>query len=271
MAHFKQPWTYLYQIPQCLRIFIKERPTHLISTGSGRVVFLPLILSIFFRARIIHIETFSHVNRLTKLGRFLAKMQYPILSQWRSAIKPKIVYIGPIIKNETSSEAQKKRNNHVFVTLGTRTEPFPRLIGAVETLIREGVIKEQVIVQAGHTKYPSDLMEIFSYRPPTVIDDLIRNAPYVITQESAGIGTKCLKYNTKLIVMPRDYSYGELPAKSDMNEDLHYRLQEMGLAFVVHNVEELRTAILNLDILKVGFAFDNSLAIAKLKEIVENG
>ena len=270
IAHFKQPWTYLYQLPQCLRIFIKERPTHLLSTGSGRVVFLPFLLSIIFRSKFIHIETFSHVNRLTKLGRLLSKMRYPILSQWRSSDNANVVYIGPIMKKETPSEARQKGKNLVFVTLGTRTEAFPRLIAAVESLIREGVIKEHVVVQAGHTKYESGQMEIFSYRPPTAIDDLIRNASYVITQESAGIGTKCLKYNTRMIVMPRDYSHGELPAKSDMNEDLHYRLQEFGLAFVVADVEELRAAIRNLDKLKVGFIFDNSLAVAKLKELVEN-
>ena len=114
----------------------------------------------------------------------------------------------------------------------------------------------------------SDLMELFSFRPPADINDLIQDASYVITQESAGIGTKCLRCGTRLIVMPRDYSHGELPAKSDMAEDLHYRLQELGLAFVVANVDELRTAIRNVDKLKVGFSFDNTHAIAKLRELV---
>ena len=108
-------------------------------------------------------------------------------------------------------------------------------------------------------------MVMFDYCPVDKIDDLILNAKYVITQESAGIGTKCLKYNTPFIVMPRDYTFNELPAKSDMNEDLHWRLQEMGYTFVVNN--EMKDAIKNLDNLSVGFKFDNSLAILKLKKI----
>ena len=270
MAHFKKPWTYLFQLPQCLRIFIRERPTHLLSTGSGRIVFVPFLLSIIFRAKFIHIETFSHVNRLTKLGRLLSTMRYPILTQWRSSNEAEVVYIGPIIKKETPSETRQQRKDHVFVTLGTRTEPFPRLVAAVETLVKERVIQERVIVQAGHTKYESDLMEVFSFRPPMDINDLIQDALYVITQESAGIGTRCLRNNTRLIVMPRDYFYGELPTKSDMAEDLHYRLQELGLAFVVTNVDELRTAIQNINNLKVGFSFDNAQAIAKLRELIEH-
>ena len=269
LAHFKTPWTYLYQLPQSFRIFAKERPTHVISTGSGRIVFIPFLLSIFFRAKFVHIETFSHVNRLTKMGRLLSKMRYPILTQWPSPNEANGVYIGPIMKKEPPPDIRQKGTSRVFVTLGTRTEPFPRLIAAVETLIRERVIQEPVIVQAGHTKYDSDLMEVFSFRPPAIIDDLIQNATYVITQESAGIGTKCLKHQTRMVVMPRDYFRGELPTKSDMDEDLHYRLQELGLAFVVTDVEELRTAIQNIDDLKVGFNFDNSLAVAKLKEFVE--
>ena len=270
LAHFKEPWTYLSQIPACLRAFVRERPTHLISTGSGRVAFFPFLLSVVSGTKFIHIETFSHVHSLTKLGRFLVRLKHPIYSQWRSAVKPVIGYIGPIMKSASSSETGPKTADHVFVTLGTRTEPFPRLIRAVETLVQEGVITERVIVQAGHTKYESNLMEIFGYRPPAEIDGLVRNASYVITQESAGIGTKCLKYRTKMIVMPRDYSFGELPAKSDMNEDLHFRLRELGFASVVENTDDLKQAILQLDGLNIGFRFDNSLAVAKLRELVED-
>ena len=269
MAHFKKPWTYLSQVPKCIWIFAKERPTHLLSTGSGRLVLVPFLLSTVCRVKVIHIETFSHVHRLTKLGRFLAKMRYPILSQWRSSAEQKVTDIGPIIKGGAPSGPGTKKADHVFVTLGTRTEPFPRIIRAVEALVREGVIKERVTVQAGHTRYRSEILEIFPFCPPRAIDDLIQRASFVITQESAGIGTKCLSFGTKMIVMPRDYSRGELPAKSDMNEDLHLRLQDLGYAFVVHSADELKNAIQNLPSLKVGFLFDNTQAISRLRQLIE--
>ena len=107
--------------------------------------------------------------------------------------------------------------------MGTRDEPFTRLIKGVEDLVKKGIIKEKVVMQVGHTKYSSDHVEIFDFCTPEKIDELILNAKYVITQESAGIGTQCLKHKTRFIVMPRDYQYGELPDKSDMKEDLHYQ------------------------------------------------
>lgn len=270
VGHFKRPWTYLYQLPKLFIIYLKKRPTHVISTGSGRIVLIPFILSLMFKAKFIHIETFSHVNKPTKMGIFLKKLGCPILTQWKNSAKNESAYIGPVFKKEPYEEYSNKNENHIFVSVGTRDEPFVRVIQAVETLLKERFIQDRVIVQAGRTVYRSALLELFDFDSPQKIDQLIKDSRFVITQESAGVVTKCLKYHKRFIVMPRDYRFGELPAKSDMNEDLHLKLEEMGFTFVVHNIEELKTAIRNVDKLKVGFSFDNSLAIAKLDRLVES-
>ena len=44
----------------------------------------------------------------------------------------------------------------IFVTLGTQDKSFSRLLDAIEKQIKNGNIKEKVIVQAGHTDYISD-------------------------------------------------------------------------------------------------------------------
>ena len=270
MAHFKKPWTYLLQFPEVFRIFLKERPTHILSTGSGRIVFVPYLLSVPFRIKFIHVDTFSHVQGFTKMARFLSRTKSPILTQWQSPRKERAIYIGPIFK-KSPAPPRPASGAHVFVTAGRRSEPFPRLFEAVETLIRDGVIQGPVVAQVGGTAFRSALMETFGFRPPQAIDDLILNARYVITQESAGIVTKCLKFGTRFIVMPRDYAHGELPAKSDMNEDLHVRLEELGFTTVVRNAEEMRAAVGNLPRLAVGFAFDNTLAISTLRSLVGDG
>ena len=139
----------------------------------------------------------------------------------------------------------------------------------METLVKEGWIKDRVIVQAGHTKYDSPHLKVFDFCSSDEIDDLILRARYVITQESAGIGTKCLKSNTPLIVMPRDYKFGELPARSDMKEDLHFTLEKLGYARVVHDVPQLREAIQHCQSIRTGFLFDNTLAVSTLKRFLE--
>jgi len=266
-AHYKQPWTYLAQVPGVIRAFWRERPTHLLSTGSGRTALIPFLVAKALRLPFLHVDTFSRVNGFSKFGSFLVGIRHRIFCQWESANK-NTVYIGPIFKANSQPEKPTKVS-HIFVTLGTRTESFSRLLTAVDALVKDGSITDKVIVQAGHTKFSSPNLTVFDFCSSDEIDDLILKARYVITQESAGIGTKCLKSNTRFIVMPRDYAYGELPSQSDMNEDLHLRLEELGYTRVIHDASQLREAITKLDSIRTGFAFDNTLAITTLKRIVE--
>jgi UDP-N-acetylglucosamine transferase subunit ALG13 len=268
-GHFKNPWTYLPHFPIITKVFIKEKPTHIISTGSGRVSLIPYLLSKLFGIKFIFIETYSRVNNLTKFAEFLLKREHTVHTQWENDIDG-VEYIGPIFGVSNTTSNNSIDGDYIFVALGTRREPFTRILDYLESLKHKGVLKEKIIVQAGHTEYDSEHMEIFDYCSVAKIDELIKNAKYVITQESAGIATKCLKFNKKFIEMPRDYEYGELPAKSDMQEDLQYRLEELGYTKVVNNEDELETAIIGIYNLKTGFKFDNSKAISTLKNLVEN-
>lgn len=268
MAHFKRPWTYLSQAAPVLRIFARERPTHVLSTGSGRTALLPFFLSRLLRIKFIYIDTFSRVHGHSKFGTFLLKTRNKIYTQWKDPRNENAVYIGPVFKPQENSN-KCDGPEYVFVTVGTRDEPFTRLIQGVEDLVKKGVIKEKVIVQAGHTKFSSGHVEVFDFCTPERIDELILNAKYVITQESAGIGTQCLKYRTRFVVMPRDYQCGELPTKSDMKEDLHYMLEELGYTKVAGNTAELEKAVVNIDHLKTGFDFNNSMAILNLHKALE--
>ena len=267
-AHYKRPWRYLPHILSITKILIKERPTHILSTGAGRTTFIPFLLAKVLKIEFLHIDTFSRVSGYSKFGSFLLKFGHKIFTQWNKHQNENTIYIGPVFK-KVDHFFQKSGSSHIFVTLGTRPEAFTRLIKAVEDLVKKGTIKEKVIVQAGYTEYTSDYLEIFDFCTPEEIDKLIINAKYVITQESAGIGTKCLTYKTKFIVMPRDYNYGELPAISDMEEDLHLQLEKMGYTKVVNNGSELEKAITEIDNLKVGFTFDNKLAIETLTRMME--
>jgi len=268
MAHYKKPWTYLFQIFPVLKIFGREQPTHVLSTGSGRTAFIPFLLSRILKLKFIHIDTFSRVHGHSKFGTFLLKTRNKIYTQWEDPQNGDAIYIGPIFKQQ-ESYSKNHNSKYIFVTVGTRDEPFTRLLRAVEDLVKKGCIKEKVIIQAGYTKFTSDCVEVFDFCSPEAIDKFILNAKYVITQESAGIGTQCLKHRTKFIVMPRDYQYGELPTKSDMKEDLHLKLEELGYTRVVSNAEELEKAIVNIEKLKVGFNLNNDLAISALQKIME--
>ena len=62
----------------------------------------------------------------------------------------------------------------IFVTLGTQDKSFKRLLKAVEKEKINGNIKEKVVVQAGYTKYKSDVMEIFDTIPKDEFEEYCR-------------------------------------------------------------------------------------------------
>ena len=74
----------------------------------------------------------------------------------------------------------------ILVTLGTNDKTFIRLIKEIERLIETGVIQEQVVVQAGYTKYESKTMEIFDLIPYEKFDDLISSCSLLITLGGVG-------------------------------------------------------------------------------------
>ncbi|RMD93933.1 MAG: hypothetical protein D6813_03160, partial [Calditrichaeota bacterium] len=260
-AHFKRPWQYLLQFWTIFKAIYCEKPSHIISTGSGRTALIPFLIAKIMKIKFIYIETYSRVNNLTRLARFILKVGHPILTQWENKDAEKITCIGPVFRKNNHQAKDEFTTEHIFVTLGTRPEPFRRLLNYLDQLIAEGLIREKVIVQAGHTSYSSANMVIFDFCSPEKIEKLIQKAKYVITQESAGIVNKCLKYGKKFIVVPRDYGQGELPAACDMEEDLQYKMEQMGYTKVAHDLEGLRKAIFHLSELKTGFSFDNTRAI----------
>ncbi|MBQ9011207.1 MAG: exopolysaccharide biosynthesis protein [Bacilli bacterium] len=97
----------------------------------------------------------------------------------------------------------------ILVTLGTQDKSFSRLLDAVQKQINDGVIKEEVIVQAGYTKYKSDNMKIFDYIPIDKFDELISNCDLLITHAGVGSIVTAIKKSKKVIAAARLAKYQE--------------------------------------------------------------
>lgn len=93
----------------------------------------------------------------------------------------------------------------ILVTLGTQKQPFTRLLDNIEN----SKIKDEIIVQAGHTKYTSKKMKIFDFIDYEEMDDLVDRADIIITHGGTGSIVGPLKKNKKIIAVPRLKKYGE--------------------------------------------------------------
>ena len=97
----------------------------------------------------------------------------------------------------------------ILVTLGTQDKEFRRLLEAIEREIINGTIKDKVIVQAGHTKYTSDRMEIIDYVSSDEFDKLMDKADLVITHGGAGSILGAIKRGKVVIAAARLSKYKE--------------------------------------------------------------
>lgn len=97
----------------------------------------------------------------------------------------------------------------ILVVLGTFELPFDRLLKEIDKQIVAGNIKEEVLVQAGHTKYHSKNMQFFDFTTYEQMGKLYRDASFIITHGGTGSITMGMKLGKKVIAVPRLVKYGE--------------------------------------------------------------
>ncbi|WP_413307023.1 PssE/Cps14G family polysaccharide biosynthesis glycosyltransferase [Bacillus sp. 1P10SD] len=114
----------------------------------------------------------------------------------------------------------------ILVVLGTHELPFDRLLKKIDKQILLGNINEEVLVQAGHTKYYSKNMQIFDFTTYEHMADLYRKANFIITHGGTGSITMGMKMGKKVIAVPRLIKYGE--HNDDHQLEIVKQFQETG-------------------------------------------
>ena len=129
----------------------------------------------------------------------------------------------------------------ILVMLGTQNNSFYRLLKEIDKLIDKKIIKEEVVVQAGYTKYDSKNMKILDFIPREELEKLEENANYIITHGGVGSIITSLQKNKKVIAIPRLHQYGE--HVNDHQKEIVKKFNETGNIIGIERVEELENAI----------------------------
>lgn len=129
----------------------------------------------------------------------------------------------------------------ILVTLGTQDKPFTRLLDAVLREIEKGNIKDEVIVQAGCTKYETDKMKIFDLIPMEEFDTLMKKCDLLITHGGVGSIITGLKCNKRVIAVPRLAKYGE--HVNDHQKQIIEKFSDNGNIIGIENLDELGEAL----------------------------
>ncbi len=133
----------------------------------------------------------------------------------------------------------------ILVLLGTQNNSFSRLLSQIELCIDHGTIKDDIVVQAGHTKYISNKMKIFDFIPKNKMDDLINSATLIITHGGVGSIMKGIKLGKKVIAVPRLGKYNE--HVNDHQIQIIEIFDELGYIKGVLDLENLENTIKHID------------------------
>lgn len=97
----------------------------------------------------------------------------------------------------------------ILVLLGTQDKSFHRLLEQIDKSINKGTIKEEVIVQAGYTKYESPNMKIFDFVSKEELEEYVKESSFVITHAGVGSILDGIRKEKKMIVAARLKKYKE--------------------------------------------------------------
>ena len=129
----------------------------------------------------------------------------------------------------------------IFVTVGNYNG-FPRLVGAVERLKAQGVIRDEVLLQVGGVNgFKSEVCRVVRFLPPDEFEQALREASVVVSHPGCGTLIQTLAAGKVPVGMPRRKHYGE--HVDDHQIELAQTLAAEGRVILADGVDELPAAI----------------------------
>ncbi len=130
----------------------------------------------------------------------------------------------------------------IFVSLGTQDKPFTRLLDILE----HSNISEEIIVQAGFTKYSSKKMQIFEYMEPDDFDKYLNESRIVICHGGVGTIMKALNLSKTVIACSRLSKYGE--HQNDHQKQIVANFAEHGYIMALNEKDDIDEIIKRADL-----------------------
>lgn len=97
----------------------------------------------------------------------------------------------------------------IFITLGSQKFQFNRLLKAVDDLIENGIITDEVFAQSGYSNYKPKNYSYKSFLDRDEFAEREEKASIVITHGGTGAIIGAVKKGKKVIAVPRLAKYGE--------------------------------------------------------------
>lgn len=153
----------------------------------------------------------------------------------------------------------------VFVTLGTQKQQFTRLLKILEK--SEQLKNEEIIVQAGHTKFESNHMKILDFISLEEMQKYINEAEYIITHGGVGSIIDSLNMGKKVIAAPRLKEYVEHVDNHQL--EICEKLNEEGYIEVLNESDDIDNIIEKLKQTEYKKYVSDKSYLEKIENVIE--
>lgn len=132
----------------------------------------------------------------------------------------------------------------IFITVGTQRFQFNRLLRAVDKLIEEKKLEEEVFAQIGYSTYKPKFYEFKDFINGEEYDEVLRKSEMVITHGGTGTIIKAVKLSKKVIAVPRLKAF--LEHVDDHQIQIINEFSEIGFLDKLEDLSNLNEAIINV-------------------------
>ncbi|WP_162417074.1 PssE/Cps14G family polysaccharide biosynthesis glycosyltransferase [Cyclobacterium roseum] len=149
----------------------------------------------------------------------------------------------------------------ILVLLGTFPTQFQRPLVELDKLCEKGLIKEEVIVQSGHTEFDSNYLTLRPFMSTSDLLELYEKARIVISHAGSGSILKGVKLGKKVIAIPRLAKFGEVV--DDHQLEILKEFEELGYLIPWYDTDEL------IDLLAKAEKFVPNPYVSKKQQIID--
>jgi UDP-N-acetylglucosamine--N-acetylmuramyl-(pentapeptide) pyrophosphoryl-undecaprenol N-acetylglucosamine transferase len=188
------------------------RPRVVATTGAGHVVPFAL-LARAAGSRLLLVESMARVTDASLSARILAPFARAVVVQWpeMAAVLPRALVCRPALLEAATATATARREagEGTFVSVGTRPEPFDRLLAMVDRAVSKGVLPGPVVAQSGASGYRPRSFSASGSLSPDEVSRALERARYVVCHGGAAMVAAAIAAGRRPLVLPRDRAAGE--------------------------------------------------------------
>jgi UDP-N-acetylglucosamine transferase subunit ALG13 len=131
----------------------------------------------------------------------------------------------------------------IFAISGTQKFQFDRMFKAIDILIEQEKITDEIFAQIGCSNYIPKNFRYERFLPMQAFDNCIDNANLIIAHSGEGVILTSLKKRKRMVVVPRLAKFGE--HVDDHQLEIARAFSERNLLEICYDAENLEMAIEN--------------------------